>query len=154
MRAEPSPFGVDDVAALPAETLALEERAVVVASEEACLLALGTPRGREPRSRGLVARLVLRLLAEWEADPLEKARIDGCEHVRLILLLVHGARDEREAVALDDPRVVARPELACSRTLGEGDERVEAKRAVAAHARVRRLPGLVARARTDRRSCS
>ena len=134
---------VDDLAGLAPNALALEEGAVVVAAEEARLLALGSPCRREPRGGGLRPRLVLRLLAEREAHALEERRIDGGEHVRLVLLRVGAATDESHAVPLDDASVVTRPELVRSGTVGECHELVEAKRAVAAHARIRRLPVLV-----------
>ena len=53
------------------------------------------------------------------------------------------ARDEPEPVALDDARVVARPQLVCARTPCKCHELVESKRPVAAHARIRRLPRFV-----------
>ncbi len=66
---------------------------------------------------------------------------------------IRAARDEPHAVTLDDPRVVAGPELVSTRTLREFHEGVEAKRAVAAHARIRRLPaGVRLRERVDDRA--
>ena len=49
----------------------------------------------------------------------------------------------RQPVALDDARVVARPQLVCARTPRKCHELVESKRPVAAHARIRRLPRFV-----------
>ena len=74
---------------------------------------------------------------------LEQRGIDGREHVGLILVLVGRARDEPEPVALDDARVVARPQLVCAGTPCKCHELVESKRPVAAHARIRRLPRFV-----------
>ena len=68
-----------------------EERAVVVAGEEARLLALGAPRDGEPGARRLGSRRVLVLLAEREPDPLELLRIEAREHVRLVLRRVGAA---------------------------------------------------------------
>jgi hypothetical protein len=47
------------------------------------------------------------------------------------------------SAALEDPRVVARPQGLRSRALGELEQRVEPERAVAARARVRRVAGRV-----------
>ena len=65
------------------------------------------------------------------------AGIDGRQHVGLILGRVVAAGDQPQPVALDDPRVVPRPEHIGAGALGEVDERVEPKTSVAAHARVR-----------------
>ena len=62
---------VDHAPALLLEPVALEEVPVVVACEEAGLLALGTARGGEPRRQRLGARLRLRLLAEREPQASE-----------------------------------------------------------------------------------
>ena len=78
------------------------------------------------------------LAAEREGDAVEQSRVDGREHVRLVLGRVVAARDQPQPVALDDPRVVARPEHVGTGAARELDERVEAEAAVAAHARVRR----------------
>ena len=130
------------------EAAPLEEGAVVVAGEEAGLLALPALGDGEPRGARLGARLGLRLLAERELDPLEERRIERGEHVRLVLVRVGRASEQAAAVALDDPRVVAGPELRRARALGEGEQLVEAEAAVAAAARVR---GLAARVRRDER---
>ena len=92
------------------QTLALEEGAVVGAGEEAGLLALLLVAPRPARRGRLVARRLPSLATERERDPVEQARVDGGEHVRLILGGVGAAGDEPEAVALDDPGVVPRPE--------------------------------------------
>ena len=75
---------------------------------------------------------------------LERRRIDGREHVRLVLRRIRGPRDEPPAVPLDDPRIVAGPENVRSRPCREVDQLVEAEQPVAAHARVRRQPRGVA----------
>src|SRR5438552_950647 len=102
---------VDDRAFDGIQATALEERAVVVAREEACLLALAPRRDGETRSLGLRACLTLRLLAEREDNPLEVTRVETREHVRLVLLRVGGAREEAPSAMLHDARVVARGEL-------------------------------------------
>ena len=129
---------VDDRAGTSGEALPLEERAVVVAGEEARLLALGALGNGEAGSGSLVARRALALPAERERDAVEQRRIDRREHVGLILGRVVAARDQPQPVALDDPRVVARPEHVGTGAPGEVDERVEPEAPVAAHARVRR----------------
>ena len=125
------------------EPLALEERAVVVSTEETGLLTLRPPRGSEPGRGRLGAGLLLRLLAQRESDATEERRIDRREHVRLILAIVDRARDETHPAALHDLRIVTRPELVGADTCCECHELVESKRAVAAHARVRCLTGFV-----------
>ena len=62
---------VDNGAGCALEALPGEEVAVVVAREEARLLTLRLARSREAGARGFGARLVLRLLAEWEANAVE-----------------------------------------------------------------------------------
>src|SRR5204862_1713349 len=85
MRAELRSGGVDDHALARREAVAREEVAVVVAGEEAGLLALRATGDVEAGTRRLVARRLLVLLAEREPDAAELARIDACEHVRLVL---------------------------------------------------------------------
>ena len=135
---------VDDRALGGLEAAALEEGAVVVAGEEAGLLALAALGDVEAGSGRLGARLRLRLLAERELDPVEQRRVERGEHVGLILVRVGRAGEQPPAVALDDARVVAGPELRRSGALGEGEQLVEAEAAVAAAARVRRLAARVA----------
>src|SRR5581483_2116430 len=101
---------VHDRSAPRAHAVALEEGTVVAAAEEARLLALGPGGGGEARRGRLGACLLLRLRAERERDPVEQARVECGEHVRLVLARVDAAGDEAAAVALDDARVVARPE--------------------------------------------
>ena len=74
----------------------------------------------------------------------EVARIESREHVALILVLVERAREQQPAVALDDPRVVARRERGCADAAREREQLGEAEAAVAADARVRRLAARVA----------
>src|SRR5213075_540386 len=85
----------------------LEERAVVAAGEKARLLRLGPARRREAGTLGLRARLLLRLGAQGEPDPVEQRRVELREHVALVLRRVRSAREQPAAVALDDARVVA-----------------------------------------------
>jgi hypothetical protein len=88
------------------EAVALEEGAVVVAGEEARILALGAGGDGEPGRRGFGARLLLRPAAEREREPAEEARVEPGEHVALVLRGVGGPREEQPAAALDDPGVV------------------------------------------------
>ena len=126
------------------EPAPLEERPVVVATEEAGLLALGPTGDGEPGRLGLGAGLVLGLPPEGEPEPAEHARIDRREHVALILREIGGAGDREPAVVLDDPRVVAGREPRRSDALREQQELIEPERAVAAAAWVRRLAARVA----------
>ena len=137
MTAELDAVLVDDRAGTAGEPLPLEERAVVVAGEEARLLALGALGHGEAGRGRLVAGRALALAAERERDAVEQRRVDGREHVGLVLGRVVAARDQPQPVALDDPGVVAGPEHVGAGPLGEVDERVEPEAAVAAHARIR-----------------
>ena len=122
----------------------LEERAVVVAAEEARLLALRPPRRRQPRPRGLGPRLVLRLLSEREPDPLEQGRVEPREHVRLVLVRVGRPRQQQPALVLHRTSVVPRREPDGAGAPCEREQLVEPERAVAPGARIRRLAALVA----------
>ena len=82
---------VDDRAVGRLEATPLEEGPVVVAGEEARLLALAALGGDEARRRGLGARLRLRQLPERELDPVELSRVERGEHVGLVLVRI-GAR--------------------------------------------------------------
>src|SRR5207248_1533060 len=64
--AELRPLLVDDRTVGRGESLALEERPVVAAREEARLLTLGSGGGRQPRARGLGPCLVLARVPERE----------------------------------------------------------------------------------------
>ncbi len=130
--------------------MAAEEGPVVVAAEEARLLALGATGDREPGRAGLSARLVLRLLAEREPEPSEDRRVERREHVALILRRIGGPGDRRSAVALDDTRVVTGREPRGTDPVREREQLVEAEAPVAADARVRRLARrIVTRERLD-----
>ena len=98
-------------------------------------------RGRRQRPRRACS---LALAPERERDPVEQRRIDSREHVGLVLGRIAAAGDQPQAVPLHDPGVVAGPEHVATGPLGEGDEGVEAKLPVAAHARVRRQAPRVA----------
>src|SRR5207253_2301823 len=82
---------VDDPSGARRESVAAEERTVVVAGEEARLLTLAAARDGESCGGGLRAGLVLALVAEREPDAVEVPRIDLREHVRLVLLGIGGA---------------------------------------------------------------
>ena len=126
------PFLVDDRAGSPREALPPEERAVVVAGEEARLLALGALRGRETGDGRLLAGLLLRLLAEREPDAVEEARIESRQHVALILDGVGGAGEQQPPLVLDDAGVVAGRELRRADALREREQLREPEPAVAA----------------------
>src|ERR671924_327484 len=140
VRAESGAVLVDDGSLAGLETVPTQERAVIVAPEKARLLALGPPRDAQARLLGLGPRLVLRLLAEREPDALEHARVEPREHVRLILVGVHSAREQETAVMLDDASVVPCREPRRARTPRERQQAGEAEAAVAPRARVRRRP--------------
>ena len=127
MAAELDAVLVHDRAVGGLEPPPLEESAVVVAGEEARLLALAALGDLQPGGAGLAAGLRLRLLAERELDPVEQRGIERGEHVRLILLRVGCAGEQLAAVALDDPRVVARPEPGRAGALGEVEQLGEAE---------------------------
>ena len=143
MPAELAAVLVHDRAGGGLEPLPLEEGAIVVAGEEAGLLALAPLGNVQAGRRGLGSRLRLRLAAERELDPLERGRIERREHVGLVLVRIGRAREEATAAALDDPRVVAGREPRGAGPVGEREQLVEAKVAVAAAARVRRLAASV-----------
>src|SRR5207244_5565007 len=108
-----------DGPSLADDALALEEGTVVAAGEEARLLALCPARGGEASCLRRGAGLALRLVAERERDPVQRARVDRREHVRLVLRGVRAARDETHPVPLDDARVMAGPEYGRSGSLCE-----------------------------------
>ena len=120
-----------------------KEVAVVGAREEARLLALAPVRGSEAGSPRLRTRVVLRLLPEREPEAGKEARIEPGEHVGLILLVVGPAREKHALVALDGPSVVAGDEPRCADAPRKSEELGETKGAVAADARVRRLPARI-----------
>src|SRR6185437_9262139 len=79
---------VDDVARPCFEPVAGQERPVVVAREEARLLALRPLRHGEPGGRRFGARRILVLLSQREPDTVEPPWVEAREHVRLVLRLV------------------------------------------------------------------
>src|SRR5262245_63954389 len=115
MGAQSGSVAIHDVAGLTMNALPHEERAVVVAAEEAGLLALRAASRGEAGGDRVFPGLCLRLSAEREAHALEQRRIDRGEHVGLILLGICRPAHEADAVALDHPRVVPRPQLARAR---------------------------------------
>ena len=137
--AELSALLVDDRSLGALEPLPLEEGAIVVAGEEARLLALAALGDLETGGGRLGPRLRLRLSAEGELDPIEHLRVERREHVRLVLVRIRAPREQAAAVALDDPCVVTGPERRCTGTVREGEKLVEAEAAVAAPAGIRRL---------------
>ena len=130
---------VDDGAIGPRQPVAGEEVAIVGAGKKAGLLALGSLRRRHAGRGCLRSRRRLALLAQREPAACQDARIDLGEHVRLILVGVAGACDQRSAAALDEAGVVAGGEPPGARAPRERDQLAEAERAVAAGARVWRL---------------
>src|SRR5436190_12569791 len=125
------------------EPLALEEGTVVVAGQEARLLALAAPRDREAGALGLRPRLALGLIAERERDAPELAWVEPGQHVRLILLWIRRPREQGAPAVLDDTGVVAGDEHVGAGAAREREQAPEAERAVAAHAGVRRLAARV-----------
>ena len=101
------------------DAVPLEEGAIVPTGEEAGLLALRPTRDVQPGAAASARTSSFVGVAERERDPVEELRVDGGEHVRLVLPRIRGARDEPQAVALDDSRVVPRPEHVGAGTLGE-----------------------------------
>ena len=120
-----------------------EERAIVVAGEEARLLALGALRDRESRARRFRSRCVLVLLAEREPDAPELLRVETREHVRLILRAVGTAMQEHAAAMLRDTRIVAGRKPVAAGAPRKREQLGEAEAAVAADARIRRLAARV-----------
>src|SRR5438067_7680410 len=144
MRAELVPALADDRPGPRRDLVPGEERAVVVPGEEARLLALCTARDVEARAMRLVARLLLALLAEWEPDPRQMARVQRSKHVALILRRIRCSTKKRVPAMLDDARVVTGGKAIATGALCKFEQLVEAERAVAANARVRRLTACVA----------
>ena len=85
MAAQLASLLVHDRALLRLEPPPDEERTVVVAGEEARLLALRATRGGEARALGLGSGRLLVLLTEREGDAREVARVERGEHVALVL---------------------------------------------------------------------
>ena len=116
------------------EAVALEERAVVVAGEEARLLALGAAARRRARRAAASARVsVLRLLAEREPDPVEQRRVERARACSdWSFAGSRRAREQEAPVALDDARVVAGREPGGAGAPREREQLAEAEAAVAA----------------------
>src|SRR5262249_1963836 len=142
------PVLVDDGSALRQQSAPLEERPVVVAAEEAGLLALGSGRDRQPRARRLLPCLLLRLPAEREPDANEPTRIKPREHVRLILLGVYSAGEEQTSSMLDGTGVVSSGQPSCTCPPGEREQLAEAESSVAPSTGIR---GLAAHVPADER---
>ncbi len=96
-------------------------------------------------ARSASARVVsLSWSPSGKADAPELPRIEGGEHVALVLRRVGTAREQQAAVALDDACVVAGREPLGAGAPREREQLGEAEAAVAARARVRRLPARIA----------
>jgi hypothetical protein len=135
---------VHDGSFLGAQTVPLEERPVVVAGQEAGLLALGARGDGEARARGLRPGRLLALVAEGEPETLQVPWVERREHVRLVLLRIGRPGEQEASVPLDDPCVMSRRELRRARPAGEGEQLVEAEVTVAADAGIRCLTARVA----------
>jgi hypothetical protein len=98
---------VDDRALRRLEPAPAEERAVVVAGEEARLLALGPLGGGEAGALRLGACLCLRGVSERKADVFEERGRERREHVGLVLCRIDATREQAAAAVLDDAGVVA-----------------------------------------------
>src|SRR4029450_9706122 len=95
----------DNRAARGGQAVSLQEHSVVAAREEACLLAIGTAGDCEPGALCLGTRFLLRLVAEWKPEPVEEARIEPREHVRLVLVVVCRAREQKAVATAGDAGV-------------------------------------------------
>ena len=126
------------------EAVATEERAVVVAREEAGLLTLCAIGHRKPGAPSLGPGLLLRPLSERKPDAGQLGGIDTPEHVGLILLAVERTAHEHAPAALDDARVVTGDQAPCTQPCTRGKESGEAQVSVATGAGVRRLAPRVA----------
>src|SRR4029077_6065977 len=114
------------------EPVAGEERAIVIAGQEARLLAFRALRDRKTGARRLRTRRILVLLAEREPDALEMLRIESREHVRLVLGIVGPAMQEHASAMLGDPCVVAGSEPVAACASREGEQLRETKASIAA----------------------
>src|SRR5207302_1578153 len=126
------PLLVHDVADARLESIAREERAIVVTREEARLLAFRALCDRKSGVRRFRARRLLVLVAEREPHALEMLGIEPCKHVRLVLGVVGAAVQEHATAMLCDPRVVAGREPIAARSSREGKKLPETEAAVAA----------------------
>ena len=110
-------------------------------SWESTLVATGRPA---PAAISRTSRLAQ--LAQREAHPRQRLGLERRQHVGLVLGLVGGGAQQRPArvVGLRGARVVAGGQRRAAEAVGELEHRVEPHVAVAAHARVGRLPRRVA----------
>src|SRR5262249_46350271 len=97
---------VDDRPRRYVETAAAEELTVVVAGEEARLLALGPLGNGKSRCRCLAPDIGLGTVAERKPQTVELGRLQRGEHVGLVLRVVVPASEQPLAAVLDDARVV------------------------------------------------
>src|SRR5439155_26020418 len=125
------------------EALAFEERAVVVACEEARFLALAAPGRGQAGSLRFGTRLALGLLTERKRDAVQACRIDSSEHVGLILLRVRRSGEEPPPLVLDDSSVMTGGQRFRTGSPRKCEQSSEAKAAVAVNAGIRRLSALV-----------
>src|SRR5207249_4718021 len=119
---ELAPALVEDRPLLRPDAVPEEEAAVVVAGEEAGLLALRAPGHLEAGRRRLRTGLLLRLSAERERDPIQEHRVEPGEHVRLILLGVGRTPEQHAAATTDDAGVVARGEALAAGPVREREQ--------------------------------
>ena len=118
---------VDDRAGRAVQALPAEERPVVVAGEEAGLLALGARRDGEPGSAASQPGLALRRLSERKADAVEQVGIDGARACTTDPSRVDARANEAATIPFDEAGVVAGPESVGTGARGEVGERVEAE---------------------------
>ena len=120
-----------------------EKAGPVGAGQEAQVLRVGLARDRQAGIGGDPSDLRLGQLAERKAHPRQRRRRKRREHVGLILGGVSRDAQQRPIwmIGLCDPRVMTGRKPGAAEAFGEVEHRVEADVAVAADARVRRLPG-------------
>src|SRR5205823_5916549 len=119
---------VDDRSLGGRQTLRPEEVAVVTAREKARFLTFAAARDGEARALGFRTRLLLRLLAQREHDPVELCGIEPSEHVRLVFCSVDRPREQAPSALLDRARVVTGGELRGAGAAGEREQLGEAER--------------------------
>src|SRR5437773_6627228 len=125
------------------EALAFEERAVVVACEEARFLALAAPGRGQSGALRFGTRLALGLLTERKRDAVQACRIDSSEHVGLILLRVRRSGEEPPPLVVDDSSVMTGGQRFRAGSPRECEQSREAKAAVAVNTWARGLPAPV-----------
>ena len=144
---------VDDRPVGTVQPTTIEEGPVVVAGQEARLLALAAVHGSEPGAFGLGTRFRLGLVAERKDDAVELGRIELRQHVRLVLVRIDGAGEEPPAPVLEDAGIVTCGQRVGAGVAGKGEQAVESERPVAAHARVGGLAaGIALHERVDHRA--